>query len=79
MCDVIPKVLKLSSEVSECKPLDVGGGHAVRGGAGGAGRRGGGPHLGSHGRAMHVDPINRTLNPPGTKRLILKYDEPLSC
>ena len=29
--DVFPKVLKLSSEVSECKPLDDGrGGHAAR-------------------------------------------------
>ena len=27
---------------------------------------------------MQVDPIKPTLNAPGTKRLILKCDEPLS-
>ena len=27
---------------------------------------------------MQVDPIKPTLNAPGTKRLKLKYDEPLS-
>ena len=27
---------------------------------------------------MQVDPIKPTLKPPGTQRLKLKYDEPLS-
>ena len=32
----------------------------------------------AHGRAVQVDPIKPTLKPPGTKRLKLEYDEPLS-
>jgi len=34
--------------------------------------------LAANGRAVQVDPIKPTLKPPGTKRLRLKYDEPLS-
>ena len=32
----------------------------------------------AQGRAVQVDPIKPTLKAPGTKRLKLKYDEPLS-
>ena len=35
-------------------------------------------HSGSHGRAVHVDPIKSTLKPPGNKYFELKYDKPLS-
>jgi hypothetical protein len=31
-----------------------------------------------HGRAVQLDPIKPKLKPPGTKRLKLKHDEPLS-
>ena len=31
-----------------------------------------------HGKAVQVEPIKPTLNAPGTKRLTLKPDEPLS-
>jgi hypothetical protein len=31
-----------------------------------------------HGKAVQVDPIKPTLKAPGTKRLKLDYDEPLS-
>jgi hypothetical protein len=31
-----------------------------------------------HGRAVQVDPIKSVLTPPGTKRLKLNYDKPLS-
>jgi hypothetical protein len=53
--------------VDECKPL-----------AGGAS---GEDHSGAvrvPGEAVQVDPIKPVLKPPETKRLILKYDEPLS-
>jgi hypothetical protein len=36
------------------------------------------PHHRHHGRAVQVDPIKPKLKPPGTKRLKLQYDEPLS-
>jgi len=32
----------------------------------------------SHGRAVQVDPIKFTLKAPGTKRLKLSHDDPLS-
>jgi len=31
-----------------------------------------------HGRAVHVDPMKPTLKAPGTRRLKVKHDEPLS-
>ena len=64
--DVFPKVLKLSSEVSECKPL-----------AGGGAR----PHLRpavAQGRAVQFDPMKPKLKPPGTKRSKLNCDVLLS-
>ena len=62
------ELLKLSSNVNECKPLvEARGGRG--GGGGGAGQAGG-----VRGRAVQVDPIKPTLIPPGTKRLKLKYD-----
>jgi len=36
------------------------------------------PERAPHGRALQVDPIKPPLKPPGTKRLILKYDELVS-
>ena len=36
------------------------------------------PHGDERGRAVQVDPIRPTLNAPGTKRLKLKHDGPLS-
>jgi hypothetical protein len=36
------------------------------------------PQMRSLGRAVQVDPIKPTLKAPGTKRLKLKHDEPLS-
>jgi len=51
-------------------------------GAGGGGGPGhGGQQSGQQpglGRAVQVDPIKPKLKPPGTKRLKLKYDKPLS-
>ena len=73
MSDVFLKVLKLSSNVSECKPLQ-------RGGAGRAQVRGAHRHH-AHplpGEPVQVDPIKPTLKAPGTKLLKLKYDDPLS-
>ena len=46
------------------------GGGAAGGGAAGAG--------GNQGRAVQVDPIKPKVKAPGTKRLTLKCDEPLS-
>jgi len=57
-------VLKLSSNVNECKPLLLGEARQAR-------------HPG-HGRAVQVDPINPTLTPPGTERLKLICDDPLT-
>ena len=72
--DVIPKVLKLRSEVSECKPLQVGG--AVQGARHPGERR---LHAARHtGRAVQVDPIKAELKAPGSLTLKLIYDEPLS-
>ena len=51
--------------MDECKPLEVGEVHHRRGGP-------------SHGRAVQVDPIKPTLNPPRSERLNLKHDGPLS-
>jgi len=59
------ELLKLSSNVNECKPLLAGGG------AGAAG-------LVHPGRGVQVDPIKPTLKAPGTKRLKPEYDELLS-
>ena len=59
----VPNVLKLSSNVKECKPL-VRGRHHPR-----LGRYHGGAAL--RGRVVQVDPIRRTLKAPGTKRLKL--------
>jgi hypothetical protein len=54
--------------VSECKPLPVGGAPA--------------PALhplpGQCGRVVQAEPIRPTLKAPGTKRLELKCDEPVS-
>jgi len=36
------------------------------------------PWMPRHGQAVQVDPIKPTLTAPGTKRLKLKYDKPLS-
>ena len=47
-------------------------------GAGADHRRGARRALAFHGRAVQVPPIKSTLKAPGTKRLELKYDEPLS-
>ena len=58
--DVFPKVLKLSSEESECKPL-VGGQAAPACG-------------GCRGKVVHPDPIKPILKAPGMKRLKLKYN-----
>jgi hypothetical protein len=43
-----------------------------------AGAAGGRALPGPRGRAVQVDPIKPTLKAPGTKRLKLKHDEPLS-
>ena len=70
VCDVFPKVLKMSSEVSECKPL-----------GGGEGCEGGDQQVEVHetpGRAMQVEPIKPRLKLPRTKRLKVTCDEPLS-
>jgi len=50
------------------------------GGEGGGGGDGGeaGDNPEQHGEAVQVDPIKPTLTAPGSKRLKLKYDEPLS-
>ena len=50
-------------------PLGQGGGRAASAGRGGVARGG---------RAVQVDPIKPTLTAPGSKRLKLKFDEPLS-
>jgi len=60
--------------VDECKPLAQGGGggdpREIRDGAGGG--------CAADGRAVQVDPMTPKLKPPGTKRLRLKCDIPLS-
>jgi len=67
----VPKVLKLSRRVNECKPLA-------------SGSRGPGVlplsvrRQRAQGRAVQVDPIKPALKAPGTERLKLKYDVPLS-
>ena len=64
--------------MDECKPLPDGAALPRRGAAlcqrvpARAGRRA------RHGRAVQVDPIKPTLKAPGTKRLKLNVDEPLS-
>ena len=63
--------LKLSCEVDECKPLG-GGVRREQRAPPGAG------HARQPGRAVQVDPMKPTLKPPGTKRLKLKCDVPLS-
>ena len=57
-------MLKLCCNVNECKPL-VGGRRARRRGD-------------VQGKAVQVDPIKSTLKAPGTDRLKLYCDEPLS-
>jgi hypothetical protein len=59
-------LLKLSSGVSECKPLDGGG---VQSG-GGAGGGGGGAR---QGWAVQVDPMKPMLKAPKSKRLKLRH------
>jgi hypothetical protein len=64
--------------VDECKPLvsGHGGGHRQAARQPGGQAPDGVPQ--ARGRAAQVDPIKPTLKAPGTKRLKLKYDEPLS-
>jgi len=74
--DVFPKVLKLSSEVDECKPLPIGGGP-------GRGPRAAQPVPSlpqSPGSAVQVHPIKPILvvKAPKTKRLKLKKYELVS-
>jgi hypothetical protein len=56
--------------VDVCKPLAGGGGRVLR-------RR---PHVAvrRHSGAVQIDPIKRTLKPPGINRLKLNYDQLLS-
>ena len=73
--------------MNECKPLKEGGGgvggegsvgsQGQESGSGGGGGGGGSGGEGQ-GRAAQVDPIKPKLKPPGTKRLNLHYDAPLS-
>jgi hypothetical protein len=67
----VPKVLKLSSEVSECKPLAGGLSSEYK-------------HVGSItpnddtiGGAVQVDPIKPTLKAPGSTLLKLRYGGPV--
>jgi len=60
----VPKVLKLSSEVNECKPL-LQGVQLLH-------------HPRRQGRAVQVDPIKPTLKAPGSKCLKLEAESPPS-
>jgi hypothetical protein len=62
--------------VNECKPLHVGDRRRVRRAARRALRRSRGALV--HGEAVQVDPMKLNLKPPGTERLKLKCDDPLS-
>ena len=61
--------------MDECKPPVPGPPHAVHAAVR---RRRAAPHLRATDKAVQVDPIKRTLKAPGTQRLKLKHDEPLS-
>ena len=73
--DVFPKVLKLSSEVSECNPLV---GTLYKGWERSSHRGVLTVRPRQRGKAVQVDPIKSTLTAPGTQRLKEKHDEPLS-
>ena len=62
--------------MDECKPLLRGDGHTGDGVPGRRRHAVGAGH--GHGKAVQVDPIKPTLKAPGTKRLKLKFDKPLS-
>jgi len=68
------ELLKLSSNVNECKPL-VGGQGGRTAGRDTFRRRGTQRGWLEPGKAVQVGPMKPTLNAPGTKRLKLKLDE----
>jgi len=72
MSDVFPKVLKLSSGVSECKPLAGGGAGGATGAGEGEPPAVGRRHERPHGRAVQLDTINPTLKAPGTNHFETK-------